>query len=168
MSNQVKHQYAIAFGSNMGDRLNYISKALDYISEEVGPILKNSTLYESEPIGAADQSFINGAILVESTTTPIKVMEKLLDIEKRLGRERSIKWGNRTIDLDIILIEKKSHSIQFNSDVLMVPHPEAKNRDFVMVPISEVVGDWRFYPLAQTCSQYCLTAFKNSNLKPIE
>ena len=147
------------------DRKSFISKAVENIAKRIGPVVKSSNLYESEPIGAADQAFINGAILVESDLAPTTVMKTLLEIEIELGRERSVKWGNRTIDLDIILIEKDSSSLQFNSELLMVPHPEAQNREFVMVPISEVVPNWRFYPSHASCKEYSHNNFSKHQMK---
>lgn len=138
-------QVLIAFGSNQGDRRSIIMKALDKISEAAGEIVACSKFYETAPIGAADELFINGALVVRTALAPERLMDALLQIERQLGRVRTIKWGNRSIDLDIILWKKADGSmLEVDSEHLQVPHPRALDRSFVLEPACEVAADWIF------------------------
>ncbi|MCX7950361.1 MAG: 2-amino-4-hydroxy-6-hydroxymethyldihydropteridine diphosphokinase [Clostridiales bacterium] len=125
----------IAFGSNIGDRYEIVKKALELIEKNDMKIIKKSKIYETEPYGYLEQPpFINGAILVETELSCRDVLKKLLDIEKQLGRERIIRWGPRTIDLDIIFYNNEI----YDEEDLKVPHPDMHNRDFVLKPICDI------------------------------
>lgn len=129
----------IAFGSNIGDRYEIVKKALELIEKNKMKIVKISNIYETEPYGYKDQPpFLNGAILVETELSCREVLNTLLDIEKQLGRERIIRWGPRTIDLDIIFY----NSEVYNEEDLKVPHPDMHNRDFVLKPICDINPDF--------------------------
>lgn len=125
----------IAFGSNIGDRYDIVNKAFKLIEENKMKIIKISNIYETEPYGYKDQPpFINGVILVETYLSCRQVLEKLLSIEKALGRERIVRWGPRTIDLDIIFYNDEI----YNEDDLVVPHIDMKNREFVLKPLCDI------------------------------
>lgn len=142
-----EYEYLIALGSNTGDRLAQLNQAVESIHSLIGPVTSHSTVYETEPMGAADALFLNSAIRVLSNLNPDKVMASLLYIEKNLGRVRTEKWGNRSIDLDILLVQTKDRQSRLiqaivDSETLTIPHPEMLQRDFVMIPASEIAGDW--------------------------
>jgi len=141
--------YLIAIGSNMGDRLDFIRQAAILVQVHCGTIATRSHLYATEPVGAADQEFLNAAFSLESTLNPESLLEKLLDIEVSLGRTREVHWGNRSIDLDIILAkESDGQPIQQNSKALTIPHPRMLERDFVLCPATDVAPDWT-HPVSQ-------------------
>lgn len=135
-------EYLIALGSNSGDRLSYLASASFHIATEIGIISACSFIYETKPIGAADQAFYNAALVCQSSLDPISVLEKLLEIELRLGRKRQVRWGNRTIDLDIVLIQDRNKPLTVESETLSVPHKECLKRDFVLQPASDIAGSW--------------------------
>lgn len=141
----------IAIGSNLGDREANIRFAIDKISAEIGSLIAASTFYSTAPIGDnAKNMFINGAILIETELMPEAQMLTLLSIEESLGRERKVKWGDRTIDLDIVSIEKDGTPLEIKSNILNCPHPQTEYRDFVVVPVSEVYPEGLFLPKQMT------------------
>ncbi|EKN40124.1 2-amino-4-hydroxy-6-hydroxymethyldihydropteridine pyrophosphokinase, partial [Clostridium botulinum CFSAN001627] len=100
------HTAYVAFGSNIGEKENYIKKALEKIEERGMKIIKVSSIYETEPYGVLDQdSFLNGVVKIETNLTPEDLIGELLNIEKQLDRVRERRWGPRTIDLDIIFYD---------------------------------------------------------------
>lgn len=137
------HTYLIALGSNLGDRKYYIEQACLAITSQCGKVLRVAEALESKPIGTADQPFINTALILESKLEPEAVLASLLQIEKDLGRVRNQRWGNRTIDLDIILWRTASESLVHQSETLTIPHPEALKRDFVLGPAAAIAPDWQ-------------------------
>lgn len=134
----------IALGSNLGDRRSYIERAVVEIARIVGPVLARARLYETAPVGAADAPFLNSALVAASILAPDEAMRALLAIEAGLGRIRAERWGNRVIDLDILLWspDGSAVSVPFTSATVEVPHPRMMERAFVLVPAAEVGGDW--------------------------
>ena len=133
-------RYAIGLGSNVGDRLDHLSEAARGIEMDLGPIVVSS-LYETEPVGGPEQGpYLNAVVLVETDRGPEEVLDLLQAIEKSHGRERSVHWGPRTLDLDIIAAE----TAPVDSPRLTVPHPRATEREFVLRPLIEV---WPEAPL---------------------
>lgn len=127
----------ISFGSNIGNRVEYIETALGIIHANpcVQPPMRVSSYYETEPVGYTDQpKFINGVVKIDTTLSCKDLLELLQRVECMLGRKRTIHWGPRKIDLDILLYDDACIS-QPN---LQVPHPEMHNRAFVMVPLNEI------------------------------
>lgn len=128
----------IALGSNIGDRGTYISKAQEKISKRVGKIIKASKLIETEAYGYTQQDdFLNMVIEVETKLSPMNLLKELMCIEKELGRVRTIHWGPRTLDLDIIYYGQEV----IDEEDLKIPHPELYNRDFVLGPLEEIEPD---------------------------
>lgn len=138
------HTYLIALGSNLGDRKSYIEQAIQAIASQCGKVQARAPLEESAPLGdAADQVFINTALICESEMGPRAMLKSLLSIEKDLGRVRAERWGNRTIDLDIILWKDDQEAKVYQDDQLIIPHPEALKRAFVLGPARAIAGDWQ-------------------------
>jgi len=135
-------RYAIGLGSNLGDRLDHLSEASRAIEMDLGPIVVSS-LYETEPVGGPEQGpYLNAVILVETDRRPEEVLDVLQSIERSHGRERSVHWGPRTLDLDIIAAD----TAPVDSSRLTVPHPRAAEREFVLRPLVEV---WPEAPLGK-------------------
>ena len=140
------HVAYIGLGSNIGDRFHYIEQALELIDDsKTTYIVKKSKLIETIPVGVVEQNqFINSVIEVKTLLTPQELLEFLLNIEKSLNRTRTIKWGPRTIDLDILLYD----DLVLNEPNLCIPHPEMLKRMFVLEPLSEI-APYRLHPIAR-------------------
>lgn len=126
----------LSLGSNMGDRLEYLSKAIDKIVEIQGcNILNKSSVYETEPWGYENQeAFLNLCISIETSLSPYELLESLQAIELELDRVRKIHWGPRTIDIDILLFD----DIICEDDKLTIPHPRMRERAFVLIPLYDI------------------------------
>jgi 2-amino-4-hydroxy-6-hydroxymethyldihydropteridine diphosphokinase len=122
----------IGLGSNLGEREQLIRRAADLIGA-----LRLSTVIETEPWGYADQPrFLNAVAELETGLTPRQLLDHLLDVERRLGRERiGHQWGPRTIDLDLLLYGDET----IDEPGLVVPHPRLLEREFVLQPLAELV-----------------------------
>jgi len=129
----------VALGSNLGKRKENCLKAIEHIRGLLQTkILKTSSLIETEPQGKTDQpQFLNGAIKIETKLSPQKLMQSLLEIEKKMGRVRGEKWGPRIIDLDIIMYD----NLKIDEPGLTIPHPRFKERSFVLIPLRELQSD---------------------------
>ncbi len=134
MSNQVY----ISYGSNMGDLKANINQALALLTVDSKiQIERRSAFYQTAPVGPVEQAdFINGALKISTDYTPDQLLVVLHQIERACRRERIIHWGPRTLDLDIIFFNE----LVLQSDTLVIPHPEAFKRLFVLVPILEICG----------------------------
>jgi 2-amino-4-hydroxy-6-hydroxymethyldihydropteridine diphosphokinase len=133
---------AIALGSNLastfGDREANLREAVRLLGE-LGEVKAVSSFHDTEPVGYQDQPrFLNGAVVLETSLSPLDLMRAMLQIEQTMGRERSIAKGPRIIDLDLLLYEDKI----MNTAELTLPHPEMQERRFVLEPLSEVAEDW--------------------------
>jgi 2-amino-4-hydroxy-6-hydroxymethyldihydropteridine diphosphokinase len=122
-------------GGNIGDRQQYLLKASSEIGERCGDILKESSLYETAAWGNEQQEpFLNQVLKIKTEQTPLQLLNTILQIEEHLGRKRELKYGPRTIDIDILF---------FNNEVLQqpnltIPHREIQNRRFVLIPLNEI------------------------------
>lgn len=122
-------------GSNLGQREEFLRKAVEQISNRAGKCVSISSLYETAPWGKLDQpSFLNQAIKLETTLPPKELLKVLLDIEQELGRSRQEKYGPRTIDIDILLYGNEV----IDSPQLQVPHPQMALRRFALLPLLEL------------------------------
>ena len=134
----------IGIGSNIGLAAENCKKAIALIKKSI-TVTAQSSLYESEPVGKADQAwFVNAAIQVQTTLAPEELLQLLLNIEQEFGRTRKEKWGPRIIDLDILDYE----GLIMDSKVLILPHPEMTQRRFVLEPLSQIAGE-TVHPLKQ-------------------
>jgi 2-amino-4-hydroxy-6-hydroxymethyldihydropteridine diphosphokinase len=128
----------ISMGSNLGDKIGNCRKAVNEIAGFC-EVIRVSSLYETEPVGKEDQpNFINCVSQIETNLSPHKLLKKLNSIEGKLGRVRHEKWGPRTIDLDIIFYGQ----LVIKDDDLVIPHPRAHLRRFVLEPICEIAYDF--------------------------
>ena len=133
----------LALGANIGDPAHQIAKAIEAIAGHPRiSLLKQSALIVSEPWGKTDQNpFHNGAVLVETTLSPLELLDFCLATEAEIGRVRIEKWGPRSIDIDLITYD----DLVMETERLTLPHPYAHERDFVLDPLREIapdVADW--------------------------
>jgi 2-amino-4-hydroxy-6-hydroxymethyldihydropteridine diphosphokinase len=128
----------IAIGSNQGDRIDYCNKAITAITK-FAVIKSLSSVYETEPVGVTDQpDFINCVVEIETGLGPYELLCSLLDIENKLGRKRVDAGGPRTIDLDLIFYD----AVVIQGEDLIIPHPRAHLRRFVLEPLHEIAPDF--------------------------
>lgn len=128
----------IAIGSNKGDRVKNIKIGLKEI-EKLLKIKKISSFFENPPVNAKGGFFLNGAIEGETNLSPEQLLEKLKDIEKKIGRKFPHKKGDaREIDFDIIFYEKR----RIKTKKITIPHPKYRKRIFVLKPLSEINPDF--------------------------
>ena len=131
---------AIALGSNLGDRENYLRSALDALKPSIDR-LRVSTFHDTAPVGVGPQpTFLNAAAVGETSLTARALLETLLAVERDLGRERPFAGAPRTLDLDLILYDE---AIIDEAPSLIVPHPRFRERRFVLEPLAEIAPDWR-------------------------
>ena len=130
------HEVYVAFGSNMGERNQYIKKAIAALQlQEDSRVLKVSSIIETEPYGVTEQDkFLNGVLKMETKLTPWELLDYLHRIEADANRERKIHWGPRTLDLDILLYD----DMVLQEDNLCIPHVDLQNRVFVLAPMAEI------------------------------
>jgi len=125
----------LLIGGNLGDRATYLTEAVNHISARCGRVTSSSSLYETAAWGNTNQpAFYNQAIRVETMLDPETLLERLLVIELEMGRIREEKYGPRTIDLDILMID----DIVLDSPTLTIPHPQLHNRRFALLPLNEI------------------------------
>jgi len=130
----------VSMGSNIGNRLGFLQKAVDALSTSAGFKVKTaSPVYETEPVGKKNQrEFLNAAVEMESLLSPDSVLVNLKQIERSVGRTPSQRWGPREIDLDLIYIG----NLVFKSPSLVLPHPEVAVRRFVLTPLADIAPDF--------------------------
>jgi len=127
----------LGIGSNLGDRLSYINKALEEL-EDICDILTVSSIYETEPVGMLSKHlFLNLALSAETAFDPPELLKQLKDLEESIGRKVMKKKVDREIDLDILLYE----GMIYRNSVVTIPHPEMEYRKFVLVPMAEIAPD---------------------------
>jgi 2-amino-4-hydroxy-6-hydroxymethyldihydropteridine diphosphokinase / dihydropteroate synthase len=132
------HRAAIAFGTNMGNRVGYIESALSEMRQAGLKVLSTSPIYETRPMYVKDQdAFLNGVCHVETEKEPLSLLDTLQNIEIKLGRIRDVDKGPRTIDLDIVLYDEEI----IQNPRLDVPHKLLHERDFVLRPLFNIMPD---------------------------
>ncbi|RDU23877.1 2-amino-4-hydroxy-6-hydroxymethyldihydropteridine diphosphokinase [Anaerosacchariphilus polymeriproducens] len=145
------HIVYVALGSNIGDKETYIRNAIQSIKEH--PLCKDirvSQLIETDPYGVTEQdNFLNGVLEVKTLLSPEKLLKFLQTLEEEAQRVRMIHWGPRTLDLDIIFYDQ----IIYESENLIIPHPDMQNRTFVLQPLSELSVGQRHPVLNKTVKQ---------------
>ena len=128
----------LSIGSNIGDRKGNIEEAVRRINGLNGTrVLKISGMYETEPVGYEDQPyFLNICVLINTTQSPMELLDSIHEIEDQLKRKRVIRWGPRTIDIDIIIYG----DLNIDTEELQIPHPRYRQRAFVLRPMADITG----------------------------
>ncbi len=130
----MNHLVYLSLGSNLGDRLEQLQTARVFL-KELGEIQKTSSIYETEPWGFTDQpAFCNQVVLLETTFEPLELLREIKLIEQKMGRTPTFRYGPRVIDIDILLFD----DIVITDPDLTIPHPELKNRAFVLAPLADI------------------------------
>ena len=151
MRSEELHRVYLGLGSNLGDREEHIRKAIALIGENIGLVIRQSSLIETEPWGfESANKFLNGVILVETSLTPRQLLKATQKIERELGKRRkhatrrsplnsqfsilNSQFKDRPIDIDILLYD----DLTVDEPDLKIPHPLMHERDFVMIPLNEI------------------------------
>jgi 2-amino-4-hydroxy-6-hydroxymethyldihydropteridine diphosphokinase len=139
------NRVVLGLGANLADRLATMRAAVAAIRAVGGvEVVARSRVYETAPVGGVAQpDFLNAALLVECTLSPLRLLDELLRIERELGRDRTkdaVRWGPRAIDLDVLWIE----DLVVDDARLVVPHPRLVERAFALLPLLEVAPDAPF------------------------
>lgn len=130
---------AIALGSNVGDSLATLEAALERLAHIPGiHLTARSHWYQTKAIGPPQPDIINGCALLEIALTPQDLLQALLSTEAHFGRVRRERWGPRTLDLDLLLVD----DLVLDIPGLQIPHPRMTERAFVLVPLTEIAPDW--------------------------
>ena len=133
------YQVYLSLGTNLGNRKRNIREAIDKIGEQIGVVKRQSALYETKPWGySSPNDFINACVLVLTPMAPRQVLEATQRIEREMGRTlKSVdgEYHDRIIDIDILMID----DLVINEPDLHVPHPLMEERDFVMIPLKEIL-----------------------------
>lgn len=127
----------LSLGSNLGNRLENLIRALENLKKAGNKIIKVSSFYETKPVGKEEQpDFLNLVAEVKTSLSPFLFLALTQRIEKKMGRERKEKWGPRIIDIDIVLFD----DLEIESEKLTIPHPLARERAFVLLPLAELLS----------------------------
>ncbi len=140
----------IALGSNLGDKESNMKEALQRLAQRGITVCKVSDFMMTRPYGVTDQpDFLNAVAEVKTDNSPTELLRVLLQIEQEMGRKRIRHWGERNIDLDLLLYDGQI----INLPDLKVPHPDMQNRDFVLCPLAQIAPDTVHPVLRKTIKQ---------------
>ncbi len=149
----------LSLGTNKGDREAYLEQAHELLKGKGISVLKASSVYESEPVGYADQGdFLNQLLIVETTLKSEELLKTCLGIESEMGRVRSIKNGPRVIDIDLLFY----HDEVSDKEDLILPHPRISERLFVLIPLVELLAH-EIHPIIGVSSQKLLENCKDQS-----
>ena len=149
----------IALGSNLGDKEANLRQALKMLLVKGLQIRSVSSFFKTEPYGVTDQpEFINAVACVKTDLAPEKLLKLHLDTELEMGRVRLRHWGERNIDLDLLLYD----DLIYYSEKLVLPHPDMQNRLFVLQPLSEIAAD-KIHPVYKKSIQNLLKSLTDGD-----
>lgn len=141
---------AIALGSNLGDSLAILERAIETLAQTPAINLQfRSSWYQTAPLGPPQPDYLNGCAVLAVQLAPEQLLDTLLDIEQQFGRVRRERWGPRTLDLDLLLYD----DLILETPRLQLPHPRMAERAFVLVPLAEIAPDWIDPRSGKTISQ---------------
>ena len=135
---EVSRRYVIGLGANLGDRLLTLRSAVTELGRR-GTLRAVSAVYETAPLGPPQPDYLNAAVSLESVLNPRQLLDELLAIERAHGRQRSERWGPRTLDLDLLWAAE----LVVDEPGLSVPHPGLASRAFALIPLLDVAPDAR-------------------------
>ena len=160
-----EHLQYLLLGSNLGDRKKQLDEAISMINKRIGPVMKQSSFYETEPWGfSSDEFFLNIALQIVTALTPEEVMQKTGEIEKGFGRERSgTGYSSRIMDIDILFYD----DLVMDQDTLKIPHPLIQDRAFVLVPVNEIAPDLLHPVFGKTIHELLLDCPDNKGVRKL-
>ena len=130
------HIAYIGIGSNTGNKVHHCKKAIaEILKANRHKLLAQSSLFKTQPIGYTSQDwFVNGVIKIETELEPLDLLRILKTIESRMGRAKTVRWGPRVIDLDILFFDEE----EIKTEEVQIPHPSLHERQFVLIPLAEI------------------------------
>ena len=131
----------LGIGSNLGERLGYLQLAVDHLARADGvTVVGVSPVYETAPVGGPEQpDYLNAVVAVDTTLTPHELLRVAHGIEAEAERVRTVRWGPRTLDVDVLLVGDE----RVDDPDLVIPHPRMAERAFVVVPLADLDPAWR-------------------------
>lgn len=152
----------VIIGGNIGDRLMYIRKASQLLENRIGKLTAVSSIYETAAWGGnSEGDYLNQVLLIESEESASVILERIWQIEAQCDRKRDTKWGDRTMDIDILYFGNEV----IDTPNLQIPHPEIANRKFVLEPLSEIIPDFIHPVLKKTQTELLLVCKDQSWVK---
>lgn len=154
------HTAYLAFGSNLGDKRGYIEEGIQKLSshEQIREV-RVSSILETKPYGPVEQDvFLNGCLKMKTLLEPEELLALLHKIEAEANRTRELRWGPRTLDLDIIFYDR----LVYESETLLIPHVDMQNREFVLAPLAELAPNYR-HPVLGLSVEQLLLQLRNRN-----
>ena len=127
----------LALGSNLGDRLGTLQRAVDALARRGVDVVRSSRVYETAPVGPAQPEYLNAVVEVRTDLEPRDLLEAGLAVEAEFGRVRGERWGPRTLDVDVLTYDERT----VDEPGLTIPHPRMHERGFVLVPLGELDAD---------------------------
>jgi 2-amino-4-hydroxy-6-hydroxymethyldihydropteridine diphosphokinase len=128
----------LALGSNLGDRLGTLQRAVELLDSRPGiDVVRSSRVYETDPVGPPQPAYLNAVVEIRIDLEPDELLKETQAVEEELGRVRAERWGARTIDVDVLTFDKRT----VDEPDLVVPHPRMHERGFVLVPLGELDPD---------------------------
>ncbi|MCS4436500.1 2-amino-4-hydroxy-6-hydroxymethyldihydropteridine diphosphokinase [Aquiflexum gelatinilyticum] len=133
------NQVVFILGGNLGDRLRLIEGSVELMVSHFGPITRQSSIFETAAWGGkSNGNYLNQVLVFNTSFFPEEILDVILEIELKMGRTRGEKWGDRTMDIDILYFGNE----KFQSERLTIPHPFLQERRFVLEPLAEILPDF--------------------------
>ncbi|MGY6744954.1 MAG: 2-amino-4-hydroxy-6-hydroxymethyldihydropteridine diphosphokinase [Cecembia sp.] len=155
----------LIIGGNLGDRLLLIQRARIMLSEKLGDELLASSIFETEAWGGKSTgNYLNQVLIFESQLEPFQVLSIIQGIEQQLERVREVKWGDRTMDIDILYYGERI----LDAEKLIIPHPFLEQRRFVLEPLAEVMPEFIHPVLGKTQAELLAKCTDHSKVRTYE
>jgi 2-amino-4-hydroxy-6-hydroxymethyldihydropteridine diphosphokinase len=155
------HTIYLGLGSNLGDRGDNLRRAVQALAPEV-TVVRESAVYETPPWGVENQpGFLNMTLKAETDLAPAALRDHVKNVERKVGRKRTFRWGPRVIDIDILLYD----DLIVDTPNLVIPHPQMHKRPFVLVPLASIAPDLK-HPLLGFSMQQLLEHVDASGISP--
>jgi 2-amino-4-hydroxy-6-hydroxymethyldihydropteridine diphosphokinase len=155
----------LLLGCNIGNCETTFEESLISLQQQCGQLVQKSSHYSTAPWGYSEQSdFLNQVVVIETALTPSELFKQTCNIETELGRLRKITNGPRTIDIDILFY----NDLEFITNDLIIPHPRLHLRKFTLIPLNEIIPDYRHPTLNKTIAQLLMECEDNLNVNKKE
>jgi len=153
----------LGLGTNLGDRLSNLNQCLGELKSHCGlQLIEISSIYETEPYGIADQPyFYNLVVEIDTHLDPFRLLKTIQQLEKKIGRFETYRWGPRVIDIDIL----SYHNIIIEHTELIIPHKQLHLRRFVLIPLREIAGQFLHPKLKKTIEQMLIECQDSGQIK---